>query len=386
MRIAVVGPMSLETFEPLGIDLGTRTRGYPFGFVADLVVSYLEAGHEVAAITTATDITDPIRQASGALEVRVIPSSARARKRALSLWRVERQALVREIERAAPDVVHAHWTYEFGWSAIASGLPHLVTVHDWAPTVLRHQPTTYRAIRLGIQLGCLIRADSLSAPSPYLADRCHRYLRRSVAVVPNGVTNRSRQQRIPHSNLRFGALNVDFGRRKNVRTLLVAWRDSELWARGCQLVLAGPDYSPNGPAHRIADAMGIADRIEWRGRLPEAERDDWLAQLDVFVHPSLEESFGMVVLEAMAAGLPVIGGAKSGAVPWLIDDAGLCPDVRSPTAVRAALETLASDADERARLSDRALARARQFDLELVRDMYLARLDEIAFGTAGRRA
>jgi len=52
------------------------------------------------------------------------------------------------------------------------------------------------------------------------------------------------------------------------------------------------------------------------------------------LHTSLEESFGVVLIEAMSQGIPAIGGEKSGAVPWVIDNSDLLVDVSNPLAIK----------------------------------------------------
>lgn len=75
-----------------------------------------------------------------------------------------------------------------------------------------------------------------------------------------------------------------------------------------QLALAG-----QGPARQelqaLARSLGCADRVHWLGELAFSEIGDFLAALDVFVFPSIAETFGLAVVEAAAAGLPVIANS-----------------------------------------------------------------------------
>src|SRR5690606_7343510 len=70
-----------------------------------------------------------------------------------------------------------------------------------------------------------------------------------------------------------------------------------------------------------------------------------VAAAKVLLHPSVEESFGMAVLESMVVGTPVVGGEKSGFVPYLLNHgkAGVLCDVRSPEQVEAAVAKLLTD-------------------------------------------
>ena len=81
-----------------------------------------------------------------------------------------------------------------------------------------------------------------------------------------------------------------------------------------------------------AQKKGLSDGVNFVGPVDPDELIDIYEQVDLMVHPSMEESFGMVLVEAMARKIPVIGGEKSGAVPWVLDNgkAGVLTDIRSP--------------------------------------------------------
>lgn len=110
-----------------------------------------------------------------------------------------------------------------------------------------------------------------------------------------------------------------------------------------RLVLAG-----SGPAQtqviERARALGIASQVEMPGWVDAAGRDAWLAQADVFVLPSHYEGMPMSILEAMAAGLPVIA-SDVGGIPEMIDQdiEGLLIVPGDVPALIAALEKLLLD-------------------------------------------
>jgi glycosyltransferase involved in cell wall biosynthesis len=92
--------------------------------------------------------------------------------------------------------------------------------------------------------------------------------------------------------------------------------------------------------------MDAPGRIEYRGYVPEAERQRLFAEASMLVLPSLEEGFGMTLVEAMQAGVPVIASAR-GALPEVVGDAGILVDPTSAADIAAAMERLLDSPDER---------------------------------------
>jgi glycosyltransferase involved in cell wall biosynthesis len=92
--------------------------------------------------------------------------------------------------------------------------------------------------------------------------------------------------------------------------------------------------------------------------------DPWplLAEADIVAIPSRWEGFGLVAVEAMAAGVPVVASAVGGLVD-VVGDAGILVPPEDPQALGAALQRLHEDAALRARLASRGRARARRWDI-----------------------
>lgn len=146
-------------------------------------------------------------------------------------------------------------------------------------------------------------------------------------------------------------------RRKNISRLVDAFERVD---PGWQLVLAG---SAGYGAQEIAARIGAArsrDRIRMPGYVPPAELANWYAQAAIFAFPSLDEGFGMPVLEAMAGGTPVIASNRS-AIPEVAGDAAWLVDPEDTDELADALVALTQDPERRADLSSRGLARAAQF-------------------------
>jgi rhamnosyl/mannosyltransferase len=127
------------------------------------------------------------------------------------------------------------------------------------------------------------------------------------------------------------------------------------------LVLVGE--GPLEPALRARVAeLRLGDRVVFAGRVPEADLPRWYRSCDLFVLPSVArtEAFGVVQVEAMAAGLPVVSTDLPTGVPWVNQD-GVTGFVVAPgdaAALARAITRLAGDADLRTRLGSQARRRA----------------------------
>lgn len=128
---------------------------------------------------------------------------------------------------------------------------------------------------------------------------------------------------------------------------------------------------------RLATALGLADAVLFPGRV---EIRDWLARADVFVHTSRWEGFGLVLLEAMLAGLPVVATRVS-AVPEVVADreTGLMAEPGDDVAVAAALTELLADPRQGRALGAAGLERARTvFSVERMAERTIAVYEESA--------
>ena len=335
-------------------------RGIP---VTELARALVDTGLEVEIATIAEEVETPITLEGDRLRLHMAPM--RARHRARDGFRRERDWLERLIRASEANVVHAHWTYEFAWAALDSGRPAVVTAHDAPLTVLRWYPDAYRAVRAAIAYVVRSRVQTLTAVSPYLASawRSQTFYRRRIPVVPNSVASVAGTSNGSKRNNPVPVILdvADNGRRKNIPSLLRAMAKILSCHPDARLRLVGPGLSEDSPLAEIADALELRDAIDFVGEVDLAGLADEYSRATVFVHPSLEESFGLTIAEAMSHGLPVVAGAKAGGPSWLLDEgqAGLLVDTRRPEAIGAAVCLLLDNGDLRAELGAAAAERVR---------------------------
>lgn len=303
------------------------------------------------------------------------------RRPARDFFAPERRWLLEAVARERPDVLHAQWTYLYALAAQASGLPHLITAHDAPLAVLRHELIPYRIAHTLMAYRVLSRARNVASVSPHVARHLRRFMlyRGDDLVIPNGLPQAMFERTAARVGLdgptTYATLLNTWGGLKNGRAALEAFAAVRATRSNDRLVMIGHDHGPGGPAEAWARTSGLDPGVTFAGYLPQGEALDLLArEVDVVVHPSLEESFGMVLVEAGAMGLPVIAGARSGAVPWTLDGgkAGLLVDVGSPNAIARAMLELAAETDLRREWGLRGRENAaRRFHIRAVAGAYL---------------
>ena len=156
--------------------------------------------------------------------------------------------------------------------------------------------------------------------------------------------------------------------RKNVATLLAAMArlSKETVLR---VVGTGPDRTR---LERRARELGLRGRVEFLGHVAFDRLVREYGRADVFCLPSRQEGFGIVFLEAMAAGLPIVA-ARAAAVPELVSDgeSGILVAPDSPVDLAAALDRLLSDPGERLRLGEAGRKRVQLYDVARVTGTFL---------------
>lgn len=154
-----------------------------------------------------------------------------------------------------------------------------------------------------------------------------------------------------------------------------------------RLDLIGP-RSVDASVSRIAAAMASVDPagqwVDFHGPLPRADVRDRLARADVGIFASSCENMPNILLEKMAAGLPIVSSDR-GPMPEVLAGAGLTFDPEGPDSIADALKREIADADLRHRHSALAAARAAEFRWQRCADDTFSFLRQVADASAPRR-
>lgn len=164
-------------------------------------------------------------------------------------------------------------------------------------------------------------------------------------------------------------------RRKNLTALVEAC--AAVRVGNVRLLLLG-DGPERLPLEQLARERGFANRIQFKGFVDETEKQALLRAADIFALPSLHEAFGLVYLEAMQAGLPVIATRTGGQEDFL--DEGLTAHLvepGDPVGLVEALDRLAGDPAARRRMGTAARAAAAAFTAEATAARYEVMFDRL---------
>jgi len=232
------------------------------------------------------------------------------------------------------------------------------------------------------------RLDGRIAVSGAARHFISRYFPGEYEIIPNGVDLDRYTQAEPYENLRDGTLNILFvGRleeRKGLIHLLKAYNRLRKRKVDARLLVCGA-----GPKlreyKRYVGLRGIRD-IEFLGRVSDAEKVRYFASADIFCAPNTgQESFGIVLLEAMAAGVPIVASDIHGFKRVVERNVqGILVEPKNHRALAAALYKLARDPDLRHEMGDAGRARAPEFSwdrvTERILDFYYQTRDRVLAG------
>jgi len=370
--------MVSEHASPLA-GLGLADAGGQNVHVAALSAEIARRGHDVTVYTRRDDPELPTRVRMGdRVLVHHVDAGPRARvpkdellphmdefgERLVDAWWDER-----------PDIAHAH----FWMSGLATrraartiGIPFALTFHALGVVKRRHQGAkdTSPDSRVERERSLARSADLLIATC---TDEVFELARldaelRNVRVVPCGVDLSLFTPHGPAEPRRPGVARIvivtRLVERKGVGNVIEALQeipDAELVVAGGppRELLAGDAEAARLRA--LAETHGVSDRLDLRGSLARDEVPPLLRSADVVACVPWYEPFGIVPLEAMACGVPVVAAAVGGLIDTVVDGVtGVHVPPRSPERIAEALRLLLADPDRRRALGDAGAARARE--------------------------
>jgi glycosyltransferase involved in cell wall biosynthesis len=249
-------------------------------------------------------------------------------------------------------------------------IPQVVMVHDLRP--VSHPDRSLQSLYFRRWVPPLLRqCRHIITNSAFTAGEIQRATGVSserISVIPLGVdAERFRPKASVSLELQARPYLLHVGQdypHKNLGRLIEAFAAIANTNPDLQLVLAGKPHPSETPRlQAMVRGLGLQERVQFRPYVPAGELPELLAGALAFVYPSLWEGFGLPVLEAMAAGTPVLTSLGSG-TEEVAGDAALLVDPWDQAALAAALSDLVRQPQLRKELHCKGLERVRLFSWE----------------------
>ena len=283
--------------------------------------------------------------------------------------------LIGALREAHPDIIHAH-SHRYGHVLQAAAVSHrtripLVVSTHYHPADRREPPLKRGLLRVQDHLFGVTAyhgAAAIVVETRKEAALVGEFAPRDrIRVIPPGID--LEEWRLPDPEVALPALPGAYvlyaGRiaaNKGLPGLIEALARIPAPERPT-VVLLGPDWGQRTYLARLATQRGVEASLRWLGSVEDrAQYRAILRRARLLILPSEWEAFGMVLLEAMAAGVPTLATAVGG-VPEVLADgrAGVLVPYGDPDAMAAALLRLWTDPEERRRLVDAGKARVAEF-------------------------
>lgn len=279
-----------------------------------------------------------------------------------------------------------------------SGIPTVCTIYDLQ---YKTYPEFFTAENLAHRERAFIdacrRATALTAISDYSRDSAIShggldptrirtiYLRMAQRIANGTECDKSIFDRLGLASRRYFVYPANFWKHKNHEMLLTAFGIAchEGLPADIKLVCTGAPGVRQSWLASATRTMNLGDRILFPGYLSNVELAALVANCNAVVFPSLYEGFGLPVIEAMAAGVPV-ACSNTTSLPEVAADAAIFFDPRVPTQIANAMISLSENDALRTRLIDAGLQRATEFSdvTRMAREYW--QLFEFAFAKAKR--
>lgn len=286
------------------------------------------------------------------------------------------------------DIIHAHYAIPHAAAAYLArqilargsdkrnGVPRTITtLHGTDVTILGSDPSYRETVAF-----CIDQSDAVTAVSASLRDETRREMpvTSDIVVIPNFL-DCSFHRRAPDPPLRQRLcpndekLVIHISNLRPVKQIdavvRVFARIKERVSARLLIVGDGPDL---GKAERLIEELGIAPHVEFIGETQDVV--GLLSVSDVFLLPSLQESFGLSALEAMACGVPVVGSNVGGLPEVVIDGVTgfLHPPADIEGMARSAIEILLDPALHTRLAADGQRLATERFSAERIVPQYAA--------------
>jgi len=312
-----------------------------------MAVHLAQRGHSVHVITS-LDEGLPHESCEKGFYIHRIPNIKIRICGAFLYW----YAILKTIRKIDPDYVHVQSLFS-GMPALISKRLFKIPYAVWAQGSDVYNPKGL--IKLTSRM-VIKNADSAIALTQDMKKEMQRICDRDIAIVPNGINMAD----LLDDSVRKD--EADFGRRilfvgrlspvKGVQYLIKAMKQIHDKIPDARLIIVG-DGREREMLEALSIQLGIQKYVQFGGEVPHEKVLSFMQQADVFVLPSLSEGFPMVIIEALACGLPIVA-SRVGGIPEIImsETNGYLVEARDTETIANSIILLLQDEKLRKKISD----------------------------------
>lgn len=284
------------------------------------------------------------------------------------LLTVDVRKLIGKARALAADVVHGQGADLYGFAAISSGRPAVVTLHGMLWEDARYWKTRRERLRGRVaafvfERACIQRASNVISISPYVRDYWGTRLKATVYPIENPIDEAF--FRLPADGSRSGSILYAgvLAPRKRVADLIEALAQVRATRLPITLRIAGQavDARYSDELHALVRARNVEDAVSFLGNLDEERVLEEYARCSMLVLPSAQETAPMAIEQAMAAAKPVVA-TRVGGVPHLVahGETGLVVEPGNVAGLAAAIARLAGQPAQASTMGSAARTQAFQ--------------------------
>ena len=349
------------------------------------IAAELAKKHEIDIITTGMKGLPEFEEQDGVkiYRVRVMGRADKATATLLSLLSFPLSSMLKGIKlcrRKKYDVINTHFAVPTGPTGLVLsklfGIPDILSIHggdiyDPSKTLSPHRNFLLRKmVAYVLNHSTYVLAQSTDVRARAIE---HYHVKREIKIIPWGLKE-PRFERTGRKQLGLDTgdfIIIAIGRlvkRKGLDHLLIAVARSLIPSIKVLIIGDGPEKEN---LKSLAEESGIGSRVTLCGSVPEEQKFQYLSASDIFVLPSLHEGFGIVFLEAMYCGLPIITTDTGGQTDFIIDGHnGFLVHVGDVETLAVKIEELYTNHDLRKSMAANNLEDIKKFSISTTAQRY----------------
>ncbi len=281
--------------------------------------------------------------------------------------------IVEVVKKYNLDLIHVHYAIPHAYAAVNArqilldndiDIPIITTLHGTDITLVGKNPYVTSAINYAINKSSLVTAVSESLKSDTLQ---YFDVDKNIKVIPNFIEFKSASIPVRNNNKKIITHISNFRPVKRILDVIRVFHGIQKEIDSCLIMIGdGPDFQV---AKEMVNAECLGGSVDFIGKSNEI--DGVLQKTDLFLLPSESESFGLVALEAMSFGVPVITTSSGGIVDLVIDqESGYTCKVGDVNDMSQKAISLLSDQTLYKKMSYEAYNTAKKYDINRILPMY----------------